>query len=77
MTDPMRELARDKATVTLDRAKVQDAMDLTGGRSMSEVIDIALDRLIRAEQPRRDMEPTGPKTGPCRQVRAIRRCSAR
>ena len=48
-------MARDKATVTLDRAKVHAAMDLTGGRSMSEVIDIALDRLIRAEQLRRDV----------------------
>ncbi len=51
----MFDMARDKATVTLDRAKVQDAMDLTGGRSMSEVIDIALDRLIRVEQLRRDV----------------------
>ncbi|MFV2063964.1 MAG: hypothetical protein ACC726_10695 [Chloroflexota bacterium] len=48
-------MARDKATVTLDRAKVRDAMALTGGRSMSEVIDIALDRLIRVEQLRRDV----------------------
>jgi hypothetical protein len=52
-------MARDKATVTLDRAKVRDAMDLIGGRSMSEVIDIALDRLIHAEQLRRDVAAYG------------------
>lgn len=55
------DMARDKATVTLDRAKVRDAMDLTGGSSMSEVIDIALDRLIRSEQLRRDVVAYGRK----------------
>jgi len=30
-------------------------MDLVGGRSMSEVIDVALDRLIQAERLRRDV----------------------
>lgn len=48
-------MARDKATITLDRAKVQSAMAFTGGRSMSEVIDLALDRLIHTEQLRRDV----------------------
>lgn len=52
-------MARDKATVTLDRAKVQTAMALSGGRSMSEVIDIALDRLIYAEQLRHDLGAYG------------------
>jgi hypothetical protein len=49
-------MARRKATVTLDQDKVETARALIGGRSMSEVIDIALDRLIRAERLRRDVE---------------------
>lgn len=49
-------MAREKATVTLDRTKVEAARALIGGRSMSEVIDVALDRLIRGEQLRRDVE---------------------
>jgi hypothetical protein len=48
-------MARSKATITLDRAKVRDAMGLTGERSMSEVIDVALGRLISSEQLRRDV----------------------
>ena len=48
-------MARDKATITLDRSKVQRAMALSGGTSMSEVIDIALDHLIRSEQLRHDV----------------------
>ena len=52
-------MARDKATITLDRAKARDAMELTGGRSMSEVIDVALDRLIGAERLRRDIVAYG------------------
>lgn len=44
-----------KATVTLDRDKVEEARILVGGRSMSDVIDVALDRLIRSERLRRDV----------------------
>jgi hypothetical protein len=43
-------MAKDKATITLDRAKAAAARDLLGVRSTSEVIDVALDRLIRAER---------------------------
>ena len=39
----------------LDRAKVSEARALVGGRSMSEVLDIALDRLIRGERLRHDV----------------------
>jgi hypothetical protein len=58
-------MARQKATVTLDRDKVEEARVLIGGQSMSEVIDVALDRLIRTERLRRDVEaytrqPQGP-----------------
>ena len=48
-------MAREKATVTLDREKARSAMALTGGRSMSEVIDLALDRLIHTERLRHDV----------------------
>ena len=48
-------MAREKATVTLDRDKVRSAMALTGERTMSEVIDMALDRLIRDERLRHDI----------------------
>jgi hypothetical protein len=48
-------MARSKATITLDRDKVDLAMSLTAGRSMSDVVDIALDRLISSEQLRGDV----------------------
>jgi hypothetical protein len=48
-------MARDKATITLDRKKVSRAAALVGGKTMSEVIDMALDRLIRIEELRRDV----------------------
>ncbi len=51
----MNHMAREKATVTLDRAKVEQARALIGGKSMSEVIDAALDRLIRTERLRGDI----------------------
>jgi hypothetical protein len=49
-------MARGKATVTLDRAKLEEARALIGAGSMSTTIDIALDRLIRAEHLRRDIQ---------------------
>jgi Bacterial antitoxin of type II TA system, VapB len=48
-------MVREKATITLDRDKVAKAASLIGGRSMSEVVDIALDRMIQAEELRRDV----------------------
>jgi hypothetical protein len=48
-------MAREKATITLDRAKVGRASGLTGGGSMSDVIDRALDLLISTEQLRHDV----------------------
>ncbi|MEX2184799.1 MAG: hypothetical protein WEC14_10155 [Chloroflexota bacterium] len=48
-------MARGKATITLDRAKVARAGALIGGGTMSGVIDLALDRVIRAEELRRDI----------------------
>jgi len=43
-------MAKDKVTITLDRNKANDARSLVGASSTSEVIDIALERLIRAER---------------------------
>lgn len=48
-------MARKKATISLDREKVDEARALVRGRSMSDVIDLALDRLIRAERLRHDV----------------------
>ncbi len=49
-------MAKEKVTITLDRSKAESARALVGATSTSEVIDIALDRLIRAERLRRDVE---------------------
>jgi hypothetical protein len=51
----MSGMAKDKVTITLDRSKAADARLLVGALSTSEVIDLALDRLIRAERLRRDI----------------------
>lgn len=48
-------MARQKVTITLARAKAAEASSLVGSASTSEVIDVALDRLIRAERLRRDV----------------------
>jgi hypothetical protein len=49
-------MPRDKTTITLDRAKAERARALLRVHSTSEVIDIALDRLIRDERINRDVE---------------------
>jgi hypothetical protein len=49
-------MARQKATITLDRRKVDEARELTGQKSTSAVIDLALERLVRSERLRRDIE---------------------
>ncbi len=48
-------MARSKVTITLDRTMAEDARQLIGARSTSEVVDIALQRLVRAERLRRDI----------------------
>jgi hypothetical protein len=48
-------MAREKATFTIDRHKLETAKALIGAASLSETIDVALDRLIRGEQLRRDV----------------------
>jgi hypothetical protein len=48
-------MAREKVTVTLDRRKLSAARTLIRGKSNSETLDVALDRLIRAERLRHDV----------------------
>lgn len=48
-------MAREKATVTIDRAKLERAKALIRVGTISETIDVALDRLIRSEQLRGDV----------------------
>ena len=52
----MSGMAKEKVTITLDRSKAQAARELLGAGSTSEVIDLALDRCIKAERLRRDIE---------------------
>jgi hypothetical protein len=42
-------------TITLDRSKAEEASALVVASSTSDVIDLALDRLIRSERLRRDL----------------------
>jgi hypothetical protein len=48
-------MAKEKATITLDRAKASAARALLGVASTSEAIDMALDQLIRTERIRADV----------------------
>lgn len=52
----MPGMAKQKVTITLDREKADRARSLVGAKSTSEVIDTALDRLIRAERLAGDVE---------------------
>jgi len=58
-------MVKEKVTITLDRSKAENARALVGAGSTSEVVDIALDRLIRTERLRQDvaayrrLPPTG------------------
>jgi len=49
-------MAKQKVTITLDRAKADEARKLVGSATTSDVIDVALGRLIRAERLRRDID---------------------
>ena len=48
-------MAREKATITLDRGKAAAARALLGVGSTSDAIDVALDQLIHAERLRADI----------------------
>ena len=55
MTDKVHSVAREKATITVDRAKLALVRELTGAPSASEAIDLALSELIRLDRIRRDI----------------------
>jgi Bacterial antitoxin of type II TA system, VapB len=48
-------MAKEKVTITIDRAKAALALEVSGARSTSEVVDLALDQLIRTERLRSDI----------------------
>ena len=48
-------MAKEKATITLDRAKAALAVEVSGARTTSEVVDLALDQLIRTARIRADV----------------------
>ena len=52
----MHGTAKQKVTITLDRGKAEAARELLGIDSTSQAIDVALDRCIKAERLRRDIE---------------------
>jgi len=48
-------MAREKATITVDRAKLERARVASGSATVSATVDRALDALLRAERIRRDV----------------------
>jgi hypothetical protein len=48
-------MAKEKATITLDRDKAALAREVSGARTTSEVVDLALDQLIRVARLRADV----------------------
>ena len=49
-------MAKEKATITVDRAKLDEARAAIGAASASETIDVALSELLRRARRRRDVE---------------------
>lgn len=49
-------MAKEKATITVDRAKLAEARTVLGAGSASATIDIALSDVIRRARLRRDVE---------------------
>ncbi len=49
-------MAKEKATITVDRSKLDEARAVLGVSSSSAAIDIALSELIRRARLRRDIE---------------------
>lgn len=48
-------MGKEKVTITLDRSKADHARSLVDAASTSEVVDVALDHLIRTQRLRRDL----------------------
>jgi len=49
-------MAKEKATITIDRAKLAEARELLGARSTSAAVDIAISEVIRRGRLRRDVD---------------------
>ncbi len=52
----MKGMAKQKATLTIDRAKLAEARALLGAGSASAAVDMAISEVIRRERLRRDIE---------------------
>jgi Arc/MetJ family transcription regulator len=48
-------MPKTKTTLTVDREKLDEAQRLTGARTASAAVDLALSELVRAERLRRDV----------------------
>ncbi|MGH8902338.1 MAG: type II toxin-antitoxin system VapB family antitoxin [Egibacteraceae bacterium] len=55
-------MAKEKTTITVDRAKIDEVQRLTGITSVSAAIDLALRELIRIERLRGDLAAYGALT---------------
>jgi Arc/MetJ family transcription regulator len=51
----MESMTKEKATITLDRARVAEVQRLTGATTTSAAVDLALRALIKAERIRHDV----------------------
>ena len=51
----MKGMTREKATITLDRARIAEVQRLTGATTTSAAVDLALRALIKAERIRHDL----------------------
>jgi len=49
-------MPKDKLSVTVDRSKIERARELVEARSVSDLIDVALTRLIQDELERRHVD---------------------
>ncbi|MHB8289243.1 MAG: type II toxin-antitoxin system VapB family antitoxin [Acidimicrobiales bacterium] len=49
-------MAKEKATITVDREKLSEARSMLGARSASAAIDVALSELIRRHRLRNDLK---------------------
>ena len=70
LTGSMPGMAKEKATITVDRAKLSEARAVLGVSSASAAIDIALSELLRRRRVLHDVEaylrtpPTGEEGAP-------------
>lgn len=66
----MSGVAKEKATIAVDRAKLEEARSVLGVSSSSAAIDVALSEVIRRARLRRDVEAYT-KLGPTEEEHAL------